>query len=149
MSAVHREVFVRCSPAHAFTVFTQQVDLWWPPAHRRQAGGAMLLEARTGGRFGELAPDGALLAWGEVRACEPGARLLLSFLPGGGPQPTEVEVRFSTVGEATLVQIEHRVADSGLGALWPDRARLFDRNWSALLAAFQGACDPAGAPLSP
>ena len=55
---LERVIALRCSPAHAFAVFTGKTDLWWPRHHRRTEAAAMVLEPRLGGRLLERSPDG-------------------------------------------------------------------------------------------
>ena len=94
---------VRCAPAEAFRLFTDEIDAWWRRGDAyRVNDGIMRFE---GGRLlqGE-AEVGRVLAW------EPGIRMQLEWrLWGLRPgEPTEVDVRFQAVGDGTRVTVEHR-----------------------------------------
>lgn len=102
---------VAVEPEIAFTVFTEELDLWWRhgPRHRTQGDRSMLrLEAGVGGRlleYGGVEP----VVLGEVLVWEPPQRLVLQWRRGHDEdQATEVEVRFIAEGAATRVTIEHR-----------------------------------------
>ncbi|HMI86482.1 MAG TPA: SRPBCC domain-containing protein [Polyangiaceae bacterium] len=73
-----------------------------------------VVEPRVGGRWLERTREGEEISWGDVRAYEPGRRLVLGFAIGADRQPvsrekaSEVEVRFIPAGESTRVEVEHR-----------------------------------------
>ena len=113
---------VRALPAAAFDLFTAQIDAWWSrgPLYRdretvRFEGGRLLQ--------GE-AELGRVLAW------EPGVRLLLAWQAG-----TEVEIRFTAVGDSTRVTVEHRGLPQR-GAAFRSETGLW---WARLLAALTSA----------
>jgi len=134
---IRRSVRVRCSAAHAFRVFTERIDLWWPQSHRRDAASVFFIEAGEGGRFGERLPDGEERILGKVLHWGPPERLVYSWWPGAVDAPTRVEVRFLAEGDdTTLVEVRHTEADSKLGDEWPRRAGLFRRAWSQVLPAY-------------
>lgn len=134
---VEKTVRVRCSVPHAFRVFTERIDLWWPSGHRRDPGSVIFLEAGEGGRFGERLPGGEERVLGVVLEWDPPERLVYSWWPGAIDAPTRVEVRFLEEGtDATRVEVRHSVGDSELGDLWPERAALFARAWGAVLPAY-------------
>jgi hypothetical protein len=66
---LRRSMRVRCPIEHAFLAFTDRIDQWWPPGHRRFEGSRLFLEAVAGGRFFERSPGGEeartrKLGWG-------------------------------------------------------------------------------------
>lgn len=136
---VQKSIVVRCSVAHAFRVFTDRIDLWWPPSHRKDPDSVFFLEAGEGGRFGERLPAGDERILGEVLLWEPPERLVYSWWPGAVDAPTRVEVRFSPEAGATRVDVTHAIGESGLGERWPERARIFTRAWDQVLPAFAAA----------
>ena len=75
MNAIQKTVRVRCSPGHAFRVFTRQIDMWWPPDHRTLSGSTIALEGRAGGRFYEQRRDGTVRELGHVLDWAPPERL--------------------------------------------------------------------------
>ena len=113
-----RSITVEATPERAFAVFTAGFQSWWPIASHHigeQDAVAVILEARTGGRWFERAADGTECEWGSVIACEPPSRLVLAWhlTPEWvyDPDPanaTEVEVTFTAEGDGTLVELEHR-----------------------------------------
>lgn len=131
-----RTLRVRCPIDHAFTVFTERVDLWWPPSHRRFGTSTMRLDASRGGAFVELAADGRTAHLGDVVACEPPKRIVYTWTPGALTAPTTVEVCFAPDGEHTTVVVTHSEGESALGARWPDRVALFTKGWETVLPAF-------------
>jgi len=132
-----RSVRVRCSVGHAFWVFTERVDLWWPPGHRRFADSTLRLETRVGGRFVECAASGEEARLGDVLACEPPHSISYTWYPGAQSKPTRVEVQFRDDGDETTVEVRHFEGDSELGELWSERVVLFARGWTHVLAALQ------------
>ena len=113
-------VEVAVDPSTAFSVFTEELDLWWvrgPINHH--AGGralAMRCEPGVGGRLLEVYNDttGDALELARITAWEPGKRLVFtwrqsSFAP---EQSTEVEVSFAAVGAETRISVEHRAWDT-------------------------------------
>src|SRR5262249_8935611 len=116
IAPVRKSLVVRADPAHAFAVFTDGIDRWWP---REQCDGGsplkrVLLEPWKGGRWHATCEDGSELAIGPVLHWEPGRRLVLSWevrMPRGAAASalSEVEVNFIAEGAgATRVELEHR-----------------------------------------
>ncbi|HEY0136479.1 MAG TPA: SRPBCC domain-containing protein [Nannocystis sp.] len=102
---------VAVDPETAFTVFTEELDLWWRygPRYRTQGDRSMLrMEAGVGGRlleYGGVEP----VVLGEVLVWDPARRLVLQWRRGfADGEGTEVEVRFIVEGAGTRVTIEHR-----------------------------------------
>jgi uncharacterized protein YndB with AHSA1/START domain len=99
---------------------TAALDTWWPRTHK--IGGADLdeavLEPRAGGRWYERDTDGGECEWGTVKVFDPPRRLVVTWQVNAqwqyDPDPahaSEVEVRFTEDGGATLVELEHRHID--------------------------------------
>ena len=53
-----RTITLKCDVAHAFDVFTNRIDLWWPRGHRKTSEGSLRLQAVAGGALIDRAPDG-------------------------------------------------------------------------------------------
>lgn len=147
---VRRSVTVKAAQARAFQVFTDGFGRWWPRSHHigKAAMTSGVIEPRVGGRWYEIGEDGSQCDWGKVLVWEPPQRLVLAwqltaqwqFDPGF---VTEVEVRFTSEGETTRVDLEHRhlerfgvdaekvrtSIDSPKG--WPDILRQFAEAASA------------------
>jgi uncharacterized protein YndB with AHSA1/START domain len=116
VAPVRTSVNVEVSCEHAFAVFTERIDAWWPRSHH--VGDVPLaevrLEPREGGRWYEIRVDGTHGDWGTVLTWDPPARLVLGWQLDGSfsfkPNfVTEVEVTFTAEGpHRTHVVLEHR-----------------------------------------
>ena len=125
-----------CPANHAFQVWTERIDRWWPADHTAsgEADTTVVLERRPGGRIFERTAAGVEHDWGEVTIWEPPRRLgYLWHLRRDRADATEVEIRFIDRGdETTGVEIEHRgwEALGAEGETWRDRNR---GGWATLL----------------
>jgi uncharacterized protein YndB with AHSA1/START domain len=104
----------------AFSVFTDDIDLWWRrgPGHQFRPGadGAMRFDPGPEGRLVQVfdARGEDVYEVGRVLVWEPGKRLAFEF-HGFNYEPdqmTQVEVRFEPVDAGTRVTLEHRGWDS-------------------------------------
>jgi Activator of Hsp90 ATPase homolog 1-like protein len=127
---------VGCAPDHAFRVWTEDIDRWWPADHTVTGTDDLLvvLEPRLGGRIYERTPDGLEHDWGEVTVWEPPTRLgYLWHLRRDRADATKVEIRFEAAeGGGTRIEIEHRNWEilGSEGESWRDRNR---GGWATLL----------------
>jgi uncharacterized protein YndB with AHSA1/START domain len=125
--AVKKSVTVAASTEHAFQVFTEGFDTWWPRSH--SIGGSPLqrdvIEGKAGGRCYQLSVDGSECNWGRILVWEPPSRFVLAWQlnPQWEYEPdmakaSEVEVTFSAEPDgSTRVDLEHRHFDRhGAGA---------------------------------
>jgi len=118
-STVRKEILIQAAVQRTFAVFTERMELWWPPEHHiGQAPMARpVLEPRVGGRWYEVGQDGSRCEWGRVLVWEPPRRLVLAWQISGAWKfdpdlITEVEVTFADAGsDRTLVTLEHRNLD--------------------------------------
>jgi len=145
---VEHAIDVRCSAAHAFTVFTERIADWWPlDTHSLGAGMedhaavACVVEPRVGGRMYEVLDDGREFAWARVGAWQPGVLLALDWNPSLEPRPsTRVEVRFTGTGPDTCrVELTH----GGFEA-WgqPTATRdSYEAGWARSLALYRTAAE--------
>jgi uncharacterized protein YndB with AHSA1/START domain len=143
-SPVRKSVFVKAPQAQAFEVFTSGIGRWWPKSHK--IGQADLdrpvIEPKSGGRWYELDVDGSECEIGKVEVWEPPSRLVLiwQLTPEFTYDPsliTEVEVLFTTEGEGTRVDLEHRDLERmGEKAEVMREAVSGPGGWPALLALF-------------
>lgn len=146
-------VFVEAPIDLAFTVFTEETDLWWRRGLKyRVAGkrpGTLQFEPKPGGRLFETyeSADGDRLhEIGRILAWEPPARLLfewrgVNFAEG---ESTEVEVAFRAVRDGTEVKLTHRgwaafrddhpVRHGALGAAFVRNIGLW---WGDLLSSYR------------
>jgi uncharacterized protein YndB with AHSA1/START domain len=118
-------IHVAIDPATAFSVFTEEIDLWWRhgPAYR-MAGrrpGVLCFEAGVNGRLFEQyeTPSGPhVYEVGRVLVWDPPARLVFNWRAANfaDDESTEVEVRFEPTATGTRVTVQHR----GWAALRPN-----------------------------
>jgi uncharacterized protein YndB with AHSA1/START domain len=132
---LERVIALRCSPAHAFTVFTTKTELWWPRPHRRTAEATMVLEPRLDGRLLERAPDGSEWVIGTITAFDPPQRLAFDWYAGSPAAPTAVDVAFRASGDGAEIAIVHRALSAGAIETWPTKVALFERGWDTILPA--------------
>jgi len=148
--AVRRSVTVATTQEHAFRVFTESFQTWWPrDYHIGTADPAeFVMEPTTGGRWYEKGVDGSQCDWGRVVTWEPPGLLVLAWQIDGhwayDPDPShasEIEVRFTAEGPGqTRVDLEHRLIErvgdtaqalaEGVGA---------PTGWTGLLEKFAAA----------
>jgi uncharacterized glyoxalase superfamily protein PhnB len=109
------EVEVPTDPQTAFTVFTDELDLWWVrgPINAYDSGRLveMRLEAGVGGRILEIydTASGNALELARVTVWEPGSRLAWK----SSLDDVTIDVRFEQTESGTLVRLEATVAEGG------------------------------------
>ena len=124
---VRKTINVNTSVAHAFHVFTEGFDTWWPRSH--SIGGAALqkavIETRSGGRCYQQSVDGSECDWGRILVWEPPRRFVIAWqlnpqweYESDLSKASEVEVSFTAEPDgSTRVDLEHRHFDRhGAGA---------------------------------
>jgi uncharacterized protein YndB with AHSA1/START domain len=126
LAPVHASCVVNVKRESAFEVFVYELARWWPRDYTFSGDKLALIgiEPVAGGRWFECDEDGREVAWGDVRAFDPGKRLVLTWAIGAQRQleaprhASEIEVRFRPEGwRQTLVSVEHRqFARHGYGA---------------------------------
>jgi uncharacterized protein YndB with AHSA1/START domain len=138
-----KEVTVAVPVERAWTVFTNEIDAWWPasthsiePDRVRE----IVVEARAGGRIVERWEDGTECSWGEIDVCEPPHRLRFSWHPYLDDRAaTEVEVTFTAAEGGTIVRLEHRHWER-LGAVQGAESRAqYDPGWDFVLGRYAEA----------
>ena len=129
-----RTIALACPVEHAFEVFTDKIDLWWPRGHRRNRDASLGFE---GSALVERAPDGSEWTMGKVTAKRPPHLLALDWFPGSPGAPTSVEVRFVAEGAKTLVTVTHRPVTAESKSVWPQRVARFTEGWEAVLPALR------------
>ncbi len=130
------DIVLRCSLEHAFDTFTQRVNLWWPLAHRKFDVSTFYCEPVQGGALTEISNSGERFIWADLTDIDRPHTVELAWHPGKNTHPTKTEIVFQAVGpHETRIQLTHSEGHSDLGTDWPKRAALFDRGWTAVLAA--------------
>ena len=144
---VRRSVTVKAAQARAFQVFTDGFGRWWPASHHigKVEMKSAVIEPRAGGRWYEIGEDGSHCEWGKVLVWEPPTRLVLAWQLTAQWQYdpsflTEVEVRFTTEGEGTRVDLEHRYLERyGSDAEKVRTSIDSPKGWISILQAFADA----------
>ena len=139
---VRKELQLAAPPERAFEVFTEGIATWWPLVLHSISGERArdcVFEPGVGGRIFERDEDGTEADWGRVLVWDPPNRVVFSWHPNeDGPAATEVEVRFTAVGDGTLFELEHR----GWERLGPEAAEAragYHTGWDPTLAAYAAA----------
>ncbi len=138
---VRKTVFVRCPASHAFVVFTERVDGWWPKSHRRLEDSRVALDpVGPEGLLQEVAGD-RVLPIGFVTIWSPGHALGFGWNLGAPPgMSTRVDVRFFEEEGGTRVELVHTDGDPAIPD-WGKTARIFTNAWEHVLAGFIAAAE--------
>jgi hypothetical protein len=144
---VRKTVTVGANLEHAFHVFTEGFDMWWPRSH--SIGGSPLkkavIEGKVGGRCYQLSVDGSECDWGRILVWDPPSRFVLAWQlnPQWEHEPditraSEVEITFSAEPDgSTRVDLEHRHFDRhGAGAELMRRGVDSPEGWGGLLQLY-------------
>jgi uncharacterized protein YndB with AHSA1/START domain len=118
MATVKKSVTVKASVEHAFRVFTEGFDTWWPRSHHigKSPMKKAVVEGRVGGRCYSEQEDGTDCPWGTVLEWEPPKRFTIAWqisltwqYEPDLAKASEVEVRFTDEGGGmTRVDLEHK-----------------------------------------
>jgi uncharacterized protein YndB with AHSA1/START domain len=150
IAPVVKEVSVNASVEHAFKVFTDGIDRWWPRQHHigQSPLKTEVLETRMGGRWYGLSEDGTECDIGKVLVWQPPTRLVLSWQLTAEWQfdpdfLTEIEVVFTAEGPGkTKVVLEHRNLDA-YGSAAPAMRKMIgaDDGWGLIVDSFVAAAN--------
>jgi uncharacterized protein YndB with AHSA1/START domain len=120
-TSVRKSIVVNAPLAHAFKVFTERFDAWWPRTHHigKVEPFTAIIEPREGGRWFERGADGSECEWGRVLAFSPPTRVAVSWHLDAtyayDPDPAKasrVEVTFHDEGDGkTRVELVHSELD--------------------------------------
>lgn len=141
LGPVRKTVTVEASIDHAFKVFTEDIGDWWPiQSHSVHEEGAVSvgMETREGGAIFEVWQEGREV-WGEITTWDPPQRIVFTWHPGyAREEATEVEVRFASRGNITVVELEHRGWEAR-GARAAEIRDNYDRGWVTTLNRYAAA----------
>ncbi len=120
-TAVKKSVVVNVPVEHAFKVFTERFDTWWPRTHHigKSEPYTAIMEGREGGRWYERGADGSECDWGRVLVYSPPTRVAVSWHLDASyaydPDPAKasrVEVSFHDDGGGrTRIELVHSQLD--------------------------------------
>lgn len=126
-TSIRKSIVVNAPVAHAFKVFTERFDSWWPHTHHigKVEPFTAILDPREGGRWFERGADGSECDWGKVLVYSPPNRVAVSWHLDAtyvyDPDPSKasrVEVTFHDEGNGrTRVELVHSQLDRH-GAGW-------------------------------
>ena len=153
MEPIRRSVTVGLERERAFTLFTEEIGTWWPVEMHSRAIDEFVdedlkverveFQSRVGGQVLEHMSDGRTLPWGEVLVWEPPGRFVLAWHPSSSSRPpTEVEVRFTSGPDGTLVELEHRGWER-LGSEFAEVRDGYDSGWAPTMERFRIAASEA------
>jgi uncharacterized protein YndB with AHSA1/START domain len=133
---------VGCGQSHAFEVWTDRIDLWWPADHTAtgEEDLTITLEPRVGGRIFQRDPAGVEIDWGEVTEFAPPELLAYRWhLRRDRADATDVLITFVPLDPGrTRVDIEHRGWErlGADGPVWRERNH---QGWDTLLPHYVAA----------
>jgi uncharacterized protein YndB with AHSA1/START domain len=143
IESIRKELIVEASREHAFNVFTENINLWWPRSHHigKSPLVELVLEPKVNGRWYSRHEDGSEANVGDVQTWQPYGKLILIWQVNGDFKfdpnlITEVEVNFIPQGEnKTKVEFEHRDLERlGSGG---KTAQSMDEGWGMILELFR------------
>ena len=149
-TSVRKSVLVNAPIAHAFKVFTEHFNTWWPRTHHigKAEPYTAILEPRVGGRWFERGADGSECDWGRVLEFSPPSRVVISWaiqpdyiVEPDASKASRIEVTFRDEGNGkTRVELVH----SQLDRHGPGWERLRDSvgsqgGWPAIMDLFAKA----------
>ena len=144
---VRKSITVKATAEHAFQVFTEGFDTWWPRSHSigESPMEKAIIETKAGGRCYQRSVDGTECDWGRILLWEPPRRFVLAWQLNGEWQyepdlakASEVEILFTPESDgSTRVDLEHRhIARHGASASLVRTGVDSPNGWSGLLQMF-------------
>lgn len=154
LEPVRKSIRVRATPAHAFKVFAEQMDSWWPRTHHIGSSPmtGIVIEGHPGGAIYSNQEDGTPCPWGSVLAWEPPHRFLFAWritsdwkYEADLSKCSQVEVNFTPADEGTtLVELEHRGIERHGGNCARMRSDVnSEGGWTGILTLFAAAAGGA------
>lgn len=132
---------VPLSIAEAFTLFTSEIDTWWPKASHSVKGAKskVTFPTRKGDDIIEIGEGGETSVWGTVLAYDPDGYLSFSWHPGRpAEEATFVTVSFTATADGTLVELNHGGFDV-LGPTADAVSTSYLKGWDMVLGCYAGA----------
>ena len=155
---VRKTVTVKAIAAHAFRVFTDGFDSWWPRTHHIGSSPMTrgIIEGFAGGRCYSEQADGSECDWGRVLAWDPPHRLLIAWQISNDwkyepdlAKASEVDIQFTPNADGTTrVDVEHRYFTRH-GTGWMTHRNMVDTpdgGWYGLLVIFAAQAERTAAP---
>lgn len=137
---LRRTIALKCSKPHAFRVFTEMTDLWWPRTHRRDTQSKLILDPTKGGALVERGEDGAEWTIGNIIDIDPPNLLTFAWFPAAPNAPTHVRVTFEGDAKSAQINITHSAVSDAAQQIWPEKVALFTKGWDTILPPFAKLC---------
>jgi uncharacterized protein YndB with AHSA1/START domain len=147
IAPVRKTITVNASQAHAFDVFVNGIDRWWPKSHSIGEGPPLkiIIEPHKGGRWYSSHENGSEAVNGHVLCWEPPGRLVLSWEISAQWKPdprlrSEIELTFIAAGpKTTRVELLHHKFETMGEDDGKNMRGMVDSpgGWSGLLEAFR------------
>lgn len=128
---------------HAFAIFVNKLDSWWPGEYTWAAESLekIAIEPAINGRCYEIGPHGFRCDWGRVLQFEPPHRIVFTWQidPDRVPQPnpdkaSEIEVLFEeAAGETNVTFVHKHFENHGEGAEQYKEAMNSPQGWDYIL----------------
>ncbi len=111
LAPVRKSIVVPWDIDAAFSRFTAEFGSWWPMRSHslgQREVSTCVFEGRAGGKIYELWRDGRRIEWGEVLTWNPPHGVTFTWHPGQARDVAQqVELRFTTVGKETRLDLVH------------------------------------------
>lgn len=138
--SLQRSISLKCSKPHAFRVFTEMTDLWWPKTHRRDAQSELILTPTVGGKLVERSKTGDEWTIGNIVDIDPPDLLTFDWFPGAPNAPTHVRITFAGDNQTSQIDITHTAISDASQDIWPEKVALFNKGWDTILPPFAELC---------
>ncbi len=151
-AVVRKSIRVQVPIEQAFSVFVEQMEIWWPAEHHigEKPFASIIVEPRVGGRWYERDAEGRDCEWGTVRAWDPPRLVTFSWHLGPDwkysadlAKASDVAIRFMSDGSSgTLIELEHSGIERHGDGYEQLRVALDGPNaWTQTLAEFAKAAE--------
>lgn len=138
---IQKSVHVPLTALEAFTLFTKNMDIWWPKGSHSVTGAKAKLHfpKYKDGEIIEEGADGSKNTWGKIIAYEPGQYVAFTWHPGKTEaEATVLEMRFTQTTEGTRCDLTHGGFDI-LGAVADAVSTSYLHGWDVVLGCYCAA----------
>ncbi len=148
LDPIRKMIEVPCSQEHAFRVFVEKVETWWPldknsvSAMNGGVAKKVVMESREGGRVYEVGHDDQIHEWGSVTLYDPYNRFRMDWHIGlPAESASDVDVIFTALDDnRTRVELTHARWEA-FGDKAESMRNGYDNGWVGVFEeAFQSAC---------
>jgi uncharacterized protein YndB with AHSA1/START domain len=137
LEEIRKTVVVSAPVEKAWEMFAERTSSWWPLATHSIGGDETVEAVIEPERIYERLQDGAEHTWGRMLVWEPPQRMVFTWEIDPKCHG-EVEVTFTTEGDSTVVQLEHR-GWARFGAYGEKARERYDSGWDFVLGKYRAA----------